>query len=155
MNTLAPSFSLPDQQGVTHSLSDYRGKWLVLYFYPKDDTAGCTTEACSFRDLQKELSELNAVVLGVSKDTSSSHQKFAKKFKLNFPLLSDTSTETIQAYAAWGPKKFLGKEYMGIIRSTVLINPLGEIAKKYPEVDPVVHAGEILADLIALQKNSK
>jgi peroxiredoxin Q/BCP len=135
----ATSFELPDQDGKIHKLQYYHGKWVVLYFYPKDDTPGCTTEACNFRDITQTLEMHNAVVLGVSKDSVASHKKFAEKYNLNFPLLSDESGETVKAYGAWG--------LLGIKRTTVLINPQGEIVKEYPGVDPTKHAAEIIADL--------
>ena len=144
---LAPNFSLPDQDGITHTLEQYKGKWIVMYFYPKDATPGCTKEACSFRDGRQILEDAGAVVLGVSKDSVASHKKFATAHKLNFTLLSDTSTETIQAYGAWGKKKFMGREYMGINRNTYLINPKGEIVKTYEGVNPLTHVGEVLKDL--------
>jgi thioredoxin-dependent peroxiredoxin len=148
----APDFSLQDQDGKTHSLSDYRGKWVVLYFYPKDDTPGCTTEACNFRDARDVIAELgNAVVIGISKDTVKAHKKFADKYGLNFTLLADPEHTTIEAYNAWKLKKFMGREYMGIERSTVIIDPEGKIAKEYPKVDPAKHAAEIITDLKQLQ----
>jgi peroxiredoxin Q/BCP len=148
----APNFSLPDQDGQQHSLSDYHGHWVVLYFYPKDDTPGCTTEACSFRDERDAIAEFgNAVVIGISKDSVKSHKKFADKYGLDFTLLSDESGETIKAYGAWGKRSMYGREFMGIIRSTVLINPEGNIAKEYPKVDPKKHAAEIINDLKKLQ----
>lgn len=147
MTPLAHDFTLLDQNGVPHSLHDYLGKWVVLYFYPKDDTPGCTTEACNFRDSFRELQKLGVVVLGVSKDSVLSHGKFAAKYQLNFPLLSDPDHRVIEQYQAWGEKKFMGKLFLGILRTTYLINPKGEIAKVYPKVNPTVHAGEILADL--------
>jgi peroxiredoxin Q/BCP len=148
----APEFNLQDQDGKTHSLKDYKGKWVVLYFYPKDDTPGCTKEACSFRDERSAIEEYgNAVVLGISKDSVASHKKFSDKYKLNFTLLSDESHETIEAYGAWGPKKFMGKEYVGISRNTYLINPDGMIAKEYLGVDPKKHAAEIIKDLQTFQ----
>jgi peroxiredoxin Q/BCP len=143
----APSFSLPDQNGTMHSLDDYKGKWLLVYFYPKDDTPGCTIEACSFRDNSDALLKHNIAVVGISKDTSSSHQKFATKFNLNFPLLSDTSTETIQAYGAWGEKKFMGRVFNGIIRNSYLVNPDGELVKTYVKVNPALHTAEIISDV--------
>lgn len=143
----APQFTLPDQNGINHSLSDYSGKWTLVYFYPKDDTPGCTIEACSFRDKSEELLKHNIVVLGISKDTTSSHQKFATKFNLNFPLLSDTSTETIKAYGAWGEKKFMGRTFSGILRNSYLINPDGEIAKTYEKVKPAEHTAEVISDV--------
>lgn len=148
----APAFTLQDQNGDNHSLSDYRGKWVVLYFYPKDDTPGCTTEACSFRDARDAIAEFgNAVVLGVSKDNVQSHKKFADKHTLNFTLLSDPQNEVIDAYGAWQQKSMFGKKYMGIQRMTVLIDPDGNIAKEYPKVNPAKHAAEIIADLQKLQ----
>ena len=143
----APTFTLPDQSGKLHSLADYKGKWVVLYFYPKDDTPGCTKEACSFRDANSELQKLGAVVLGVSKDTVKSHTKFAEKYSLNFPLLSDESREMIKAYGAWGVKRFMGRAFEGILRNSVLINPHGEIVKVYEKVDPKTHTIQILQDL--------
>ncbi len=153
--TKAPDFSLQDQNGRTHSLSDYQGKWVVLYFYPKDDTPGCTTEACNFRDARDAIAEYgNAVVIGVSKDTVKAHKKFADKYDLNFTLLADPEHSTIEAYGAWKLKKFMGREYTGIERSTVIINPDGVIVKEYPKVDPKNHAVEIIADLKEFQGKS-
>ncbi len=143
----APNFSLPDQNNKIHTLNDYAGKWVVVYFYPKDATPGCTKEACSFRDGRQILVDTGAVVLGISKDTVASHKKFADAHNLNFTLLSDTTTETIQAFGAWSKKKFIGHEYMGIDRNTYLINPAGEIAKTYKGVNPLTHVGEVLKDL--------
>ena len=143
----APSFSLADQDGKMHTLEDYKGKWIVLYFYPKDDTPGCTKEACNFRDGLQKFTDRNIQILGMSKDSVKSHKKFADKFHLNFPLLSDESTQTIQAYGAWGKKKFMGREYDGILRNTYLINPEGEIVKEYLNVKPEQHANEILKDM--------
>lgn len=143
----APQFSLPDQDGTVRSLSEFRGKWIVLYFYPKDDTPGCTKEACNFRDTYHNLEKKEVVILGVSKDSVPSHKKFANKYHLNFPLLSDESGEMIKEYHAWGEKKFLGKKYYGILRKTHLINPEGEIVKTYDNVNPSHHAGEIIHDL--------
>lgn len=147
----APDFALQDQDGQTHQLSDYHGRWVVLYFYPKDDTPGCTTEACSFRDEYEYIKDQGAVVLGVSKDNVASHKKFATKFNLNFPLLSDESLDTIKAYGAWGERSMYGKKYMGIIRSTFLIDPKGQIAKEYPKVTPKQHAVQIVKDLESLK----
>ena len=146
----APDFKLPDQEGQNHSLSDYQGKWLVLYFYPKDFTPGCTKEACTFRDSNRGFGKRGVKIVGISKDTVASHKKFAEKYKLKFPLLSDTEHEVIEAYGAWGKKKFMGREFYGIIRSTVLINPKGEIVKEYKNVNPLVHSSEILKDLAGL-----
>ena len=146
----APDFSLPDQEGRVHTLADYKGKWVVLYAYPKDDTPGCTTEACNFRDNIGTLTEKGIVVLGISKDSTSSHKKFAEKFSLPFPLLADTDHTTLEAYNAWQPKKFMGKEYLGIVRKTFLINPAGEIIKTYEKMDLSNHAQEILSDVAKL-----
>lgn len=145
----APNFKLPDQDGKIKSLSDYSGKWLVVYFYPKDDTPGCTVEACSLRDANDELIELGANVIGISKDDEDSHRKFKAKHKLNFTLLSDESGQTIEAFGAWGPKMF-GK--VGIQRKSFIINPDGEIVKTYGRVTPLGHGEKIIADLKELQK---
>jgi peroxiredoxin Q/BCP len=142
----APHFTLPDQDGVAHSLSQYAGKKVLLYFYPKDDTPGCTTEACNFRDGYKEFAKMGLVILGVSKDSVKSHKKFAEKFSLPFPLLSDETGEVIEKYDSWGKKKFMGREYMGIIRNSFLIDEEGKIAKIYESVKPAVHAEEVKAD---------
>lgn len=146
----APEFTLSDQNGEEHSLSDYAGKWLVLYFYPKDDTPGCTTEACSFRDGYDEISKL-ATIVGISKDSVKSHKKFAEKYHLNFTILSDPEHKVIQAYGSWQPKKFMGRDYMGTNRDTFIINPKGQIAKEYRGVTPKNHADQIAADLKTLQ----
>lgn len=147
----APAFSLPDQTGTTHSLADYRGKWVLLYFYPKDDTPGCTKEACAIRDHFPAFGTLDAVVFGVSADPVKSHAKFAEKYDLPFPLLADERAETVKAYDAWGPKKFMGKEFLGVKRVSYLIDPAGRIAKAYPKVKAAEHAEEVLGDLGALQ----
>ena len=143
----ARDFSLPDQNGKLHSLSDYKGKWIVVYFYPKDDTPGCTKEACSFRDNIHECTKRGVVVLGISKDTVESHKKFAEKFHLSFPILADPERKTIEAYGVWGEKSFAGREYMGTLRNTYLINPSGEIVKTYEKVNPLTHTAQILVDL--------
>lgn len=144
----AHDFALPDQTGTIRHLSDYSGKWVVLYFYPKDETPGCTTEACSFRDSHEALLANDAVVLGVSKDSVESHAKFAKHHNLPFTLLSDPEKETIQAYGAWG-KGFMG--HIGTLRKTFIINPDGQIVKEYPKVTPAEHASHIIEDLKALK----
>ncbi len=148
----APAFQLPDQTGSVHTLLQYRGKWVVLYFYPKDDTPGCTKEACNFRDAWKDFTSVGVVILGVSKDSVASHKKFAEKFHLQFPLLSDETKEVIKAYGAWGVKKFMGREFEGVKRTTTLINPEGEIQKVYENVNPMTHASQILNDIKVLQK---
>jgi len=145
---LAPDFELPDQEEVLHKLSDYRGKKVVLYFYPKDDTPGCTKEACSFRDSFGDFRKNGMVVLGISKDSSASHAKFQEKYSLPFPLLSDKEADVIKAYDAWGLKKYMGKEYMGIMRVTYVIDEEGKILKTYENVKPQDHAQEILKDVL-------
>ena len=145
---LAPDFELSDQDEVLHKLSDYRGKKVVLYFYPKDDTPGCTKEACSFRDSFGDFRKNGLVVLGVSKDSASSHAKFHEKYSLPFPLLSDTDANVIKAYEAWGPKKYMSKEYQGILRVTYIIDEEGKILKAYEKVKPQDHAQEILNDIL-------
>lgn len=149
----APDFALPDQNGDVKALGDYAGRWLVLYFYPKDNTPGCTTEACSFRDERDAIAEFgNAEVVGISKDSVHSHKKFADEHHLNFTLLSDTEHKTIEAYDSWKPKRFMGSEYMGTERNTFIISPDGRIAKEYHGIDPKSHAAQIIADLKALQR---
>ena len=130
----APAFALPDQSGKTRSLQEFLGKTIVLYFYPKDDTPGCTREACSFRDLLPALSRQNVVVLGMSADSSESHARFADKYQLPFPLLADRTKATLKAYHAWGKKILYGKEHEGILRSTVVIDPKGTIIRHWRKV---------------------
>jgi thioredoxin-dependent peroxiredoxin len=149
----AAHFSLPDQDGVIRHLTDYEGKWVVLYFYPKDDTPGCTKEACNFRDNIHVFEEKGVQILGVSKDSVASHKKFADKFKLNFPLLSDQSKEVIQAYGAWGEKKFMGRVFDGVQRNTYLISPSGDLERTYQNVNPLTHKDQILRDLQTLTKS--
>lgn len=147
LNTKAPSFSLEDQDGIVHTLEQYIGKKVLIYFYPKDDTPGCATEACGFRDKYKELEMLGLVVIGISKDTVKSHKKFAVKFNLPFPLLSDADTAVCQVYDVWKLKKFMGREYMGIMRSSFLINEKGDIEKIYETVKPNTHVDNIIVDI--------
>lgn len=144
----APDFSLSSPDGSLVKRSDFDSKWLVLYFYPKDDTPGCTTEACSLRDARDDLAALGAEIIGISKDEPSSHEKFKAKHSLNFTLLSDPDGATIEAYGAWGPKMF-GK--LGIQRKTFIINPKGQIVKTYGRVTPLGHGERVIADLRALQ----
>jgi thioredoxin-dependent peroxiredoxin len=132
------------------SLNDKLGSYVVLYFYPKDNTPGCTTEACSFRDANQEIKEFGVEVIGVSKDSPESHQKFAKKYNLNFELWSDQSGELMEAFGAFGEKKMFGKTFMGVKRSTVILNPKGEIIKHYKTVKPKEHTQQVLK---FLQKN--
>ncbi len=143
----APSFKLQDQDGKWHSLADYKGKHLVLYFYPKDLTPGCTIEAEKFRDAMSKLKKLGVSVLGVSCDDVKSHDKFACKYKLNFPLLADTDKELVAKYGVWVEKSMYGKKYMGIQRDTFLIGPDGKILKHYIKVKPEAHVAEIIADI--------
>ncbi len=147
----APNFKSVDQDGIEHTLSQYKGSWVMLYFYPKDDTPGCTKEACSIRDSWKEFNDKGITVLGVSADTAAKHKMFADKYNLPFPLLADTEKEIIKSYEAVGMKKMYGREYEGIFRVTYLISPDGKIAKAYPKVKPDIHADEILQDITALQ----
>jgi thioredoxin-dependent peroxiredoxin len=143
----APDFLLPDQDGQRHKLSDYLGKWVLLYFYPKDDTEGCIAEACGLRDSLADFSSLGAKVLGVSADSVESHRKFAEKFGLPFTLLADPERRAIGAYGVWGEKEMAGKKFMGIFRTSFLIDPTGKIVKIYEKVKPLGHAPEVLADL--------
>ena|SRR5258708_34528802 len=143
----AKVFTLPDQNGVYHSLAQYKGKWVVLYFYPKDDTPGCTKEACNFRDTYHELQKMGVTVIGISKDNVSSHKKFADKYNLNFTLLSDPDKKVIKLYDSWGKKKFMGREFEGTLRKTYLISPKGEIQKVYEKVNTLTHATDIISDL--------
>lgn len=143
----APDFELADQHGSMHKLSDYLGKKVVLYFYPKDDTPGCTKEACSFRDSFADYKKHGLKVIGVSKDSEKSHAKFAQKHELPFTLLADIDTTVSQAYGVWGLKKFMGKEFYGIQRTTYIIDEDGKVLRVYQKVKPEQHADEILRDL--------
>lgn len=145
----APAFTLPDSEGVAHSLDDYEGSWLVLYFYPKDDTPGCTVEACSLRDARDDIAALGAQIIGVSKDEPSSHESFKQKHSLNFTLLTDEDGDVIDAYGAWG-KKMFGKE--GILRKTFIIDPSGAVRKVYGRVTPLGHGEQIIEELKRLQQ---
>lgn len=147
---LAPDFTLPDQSGKPHSLKAERGNWVLLYFYPKDDTPGCTTEACALRDNFPKFKKLGVSVFGVSVDKVKSHAKFADKYDLPFTLLADEDKTLVKAYGVWGKKKFMGREYMGTKRWSFLIDPKGKIAKIYQDVKPATHAEEVLADLKSL-----
>ncbi len=145
----APEFSLPDQDGKVHALRDLKGSWTLLYFYPKDDTPGCTTEACGIRDAWAEFKKRKLRVIGVSVDPVKRHKKFAEKYELPFTLLADEGKDMVNAYGVWGKKKFMGREYMGIKRWSFLIDPDGKIFKVYEDVKPAAHAQEILADFAA------
>ncbi len=141
----APDFALIDDTGALRRLADYRGKSVILYFYPKDDTPGCTTEACNFRDDYSAYKLANVQILGVSPDSVSSHQKFKSKYTLPFPLLADEGHEVCTAYGVWGPKKMMGREYEGVLRTTFLIDANGIISKVYENVKPSEHSTELLA----------
>ncbi len=143
----APDFTLVDQDGKKHSLSDHAGKWVLLYFYPKDDTPGCTIEACTIRDQFKDFKKIKASVIGVSTDTVASHKKFATAYDLPFTLLADEHKEVVGKYGVFREKKLYGRTYMGTVRSSFLINPKGVVAKMYEKVKPEKHAAEVLADL--------
>ncbi len=143
----APAFSAPTNGGGQLSLAELKGKNVILYFYPKDDTPGCTKEACAFRDHFADFKKKGAIVLGVSVDPVKSHDKFVEKFKLPFPLLADEDNKTVEAYGVWGQKSFMGRKYMGIHRVTFLIGPDGKIKKIWPKVKPEEHAEEVLAAL--------
>ena len=145
--TKAPDFTLPDKDNHPVSLSDFKGKKVILYFYRKDNTKGCTTQACTFRDAYSEFEALGAVVIGVSKDSTRSHTNFASKYELPFLLLSDPKTEVIQAYDVWKEKKMYGKTYMGIVRTTYIIDEAGMIEKVYEKVKPAENADQILEHL--------
>ena len=143
----APDFTAATQDGGKVSLADCKGRSVILYFYPKDDTPGCTKEACAFRDHFGEFTERGALVFGVSTDAVKSHQKFVEKFKLPFTLLADEEKKIVQAYGVWGEKSFLGRKYLGTQRVTFLIGPDGRIKKIWPKVKPAEHAEEVLAAL--------
>ena len=144
----APLFTLPDESGILHSLADYQGKWVVVYFYPKDGTPGCTVEACAMRDARDDLMNLGAEVIGISKDEPDAHEKFKSKYNLNFTLLSDPDAAVITAYGAWGKKQF-GRE--GILRKTFIINPDGDVVKVYGRVTPLGHGDQVVAEVRRLQ----
>lgn len=146
-NILAPDFELMDDANTLRKLSDYRGRNVVLYFYPKDDTPGCTKEACNFRDDYSAYEKAGVVILGVSPDSVASHVKFKNKFQLQFPLLADEEHKVCDLYQVWGPKKFMGKEYEGVLRTTFLIDANGMIKKVYENVRPAEHSTQLLEDL--------
>lgn len=144
----APDFELEDQTGTLHTLSSYRGRWVVLYFYPKDDTPGCTAEACGFRDALDALDDLEAAVLGVSADDRASHERFARKYELGFPLLADPDKQVLEAYQAYGEKRNYGRVYQGVLRVTYLIGPDGRIVRTWPKVKAAGHADEVRQALL-------
>ncbi len=145
----APEFTLQDDTGQSRSLSDYRGQPLVLYFYPKDDTPGCTTEACNFRDDYSAYQQAGVTILGVSPDTVKSHVKFKAKFGLPFPLLADVDHKVCDLYGVWGRKKLMGREYDGVYRTTFIIDSQGKIARVFENVKPAEHSAEVLEALKA------
>ena len=147
VGTKAPEFTLPDQNGNMHSLSEYRGKKVILYFYPKDNTAGCTKQACGFAERYPQFTEKGAVVLGVSKDSVASHKKFEEKYGLPFTILSDPELVAIQAYDVWQEKKNYGKTYMGVVRTTYLIDEEGKIAKAFDKVKAADNPEQMLGEL--------
>ena len=140
----APEFNLPDENGKVHSLKDYAGKHVLLYFYPKDDTPGCTTEACNFRDDYSSYENDNVVILGVSPDSPTSHLKFKEKYQLPFTLLADEDHQVCELYQVWGLKKNFGKEYDGVHRTTYLIDPKGIIKEVFQKVSPAKHSAQVL-----------
>jgi len=147
VGTQAPDFTLPDQNGNRHSLSDYRGKEVILYFYPKDNTPGCTKQACGFAERYPQFIEKGAVVLGISKDSVASHKKFEEKYGLPFTILSDPELVAIQAYDVWQEKKNYGKTYMGVVRSTYLIDENGKIVKAFDKVKAADNPEQMLGEL--------
>ncbi len=156
IHTQAPEFSLSDQFGQAHALKEFVGKYIVLYFYPKDDTPGCTKEACGFRDGYARFRRAGMVVLGVSADSVKRHARFSEKYELPFLLLADEDRTVVNRYGVWVKKKFMGREYMGISRTTFLIDPFGKIVRVYEQVNPERHAEEILVDAkgITLDRDS-
>lgn len=152
--TKAPVFSLPDKDGNMISLEDYRGKRVVLYFYPRDNTPGCTREACAFAGAYEGFKQKDVVVIGVSKDSQTSHQKFAEKYNLPFILVSDPELTAIKAYDVWQEKKLYGKVNLGVVRSTYIIDPQGVIEKVYPKAKPDTNAAEILEYLESKNQES-
>ena len=143
----APEFALPDQNGKVHTLEEYKGKKVILYFYPRDNTPGCTKQACGFGEFYPEFSEKGAVVLGVSKDSVASHKKFEEKYGLPFTLLSDTELTCIQAYDVWKEKNMYGKKVMGVVRTTYLIDEKGVIVKAFSKVRAADNAGQMMKEL--------
>jgi peroxiredoxin Q/BCP len=152
---LAPEVALPDEHGTVHRLADRRGSWTVLYFYPKDDTPGCTIEACGFRDLNADLERLDARVWGISPDGAGSHAAFRAKFGLPFTLLSDEDHAVAEAFGAWGEKKNYGRTYMGVIRSSFLVGPDGRVTEAWPSVKADGHAAQVLDALQAAAGGSE
>jgi peroxiredoxin Q/BCP len=152
---VAPNFTLTDQNGTAHTLKEKRGGWVLIYFYPKDNTPGCTKQACAIRDEFPKFKRMKCTVYGISVDSEKSHKKFEEKFSLPFTLLADTEKKVVEAYGVWQQKKMMGREYMGTVRTSFLINPEGKIAKIYEEVKPEIHADEVLKDLKAFTKEAR
>jgi len=150
----APAFTLPSHEGGKVRLTELKGKYVVVFFYPKDNTSGCTKEAQGFRDAMKKLKKLDAVVLGISKDSIESHVKFADKQDLNFPLLSDPDGKVLEKYEAWGEKKMYGRTFMGIIRSTVIVGPKGKVVEHFPKVRVKGHVEKVIEAIEAHRKAS-
>ena len=150
-NTKAPDFTLPSTNGENQKLKDLLGKYVVIYFYPKDDTPGCTIETNDFNKLLPKFKKLNCEIFGISKDTIKSHDKFREKFKIKFDLLSDVEIKVLKKYQVWGMKKFMGREFMGIIRSTILIDKKGKVIKVWDNVKVKDHAKEVLETLKSLR----
>jgi peroxiredoxin Q/BCP len=145
----APLFELFDSEGELHKLSDYSGQTIVIYFYPRDDTPGCTKEACSFRDNYQTFTEVGIEVLGISPDTVKSHKKFSEKYQLPFTLLADPDHNVCEAYGVWGLKKMYGREYEGVYRTTYIVGPEGEIKRVFENVKPTDHSQEVLEEVLA------
>ncbi len=152
IDQMAPEFCLPNQDDIEICSRDLKGKWIILYFYPKDNTPGCTTEACEFTEAAPDFSELDAIILGVSADSAKKHRNFMEKQNLGITLLSDESTDMMQEYGVWKMKKNYGKEYMGIVRTTLIINPEGEIKALWENVRVKDHVAKVQAELISLQE---
>ncbi|HEX3099690.1 MAG TPA: thioredoxin-dependent thiol peroxidase [Patescibacteria group bacterium] len=155
LGAAAPAINLPDQNNDKHKLSDYKGQWVLIYFYPKDDTSGCTTEACGIRDAFPRFGKLKAKVFGISIDSVASHKKFAEKYKLPFTLLADEDKVVVQKYGVWGEKSMYGRKYFGINRTSFLVDPNGKIVRIYEKVKPAEHTAQVLSDLEELQKQAK
>lgn len=143
----APEFTLQDSEGKTHKLSDYAGQTIVVYFYPKDDTPGCTKEACSFRDSYADFRQAGVIIIGISPDKVASHKKFKNKYELPFTLLADPDHAVCEAYGVWGTKKMYGREYQGVYRTTYIISPEGNIQRVFKNVKPSEHSQEVLAEI--------
>ncbi len=147
----APPFTLPGSNGQPVSLAQFQGQWVVLYFYPRDNTPGCTKEACGFRDAYSQFQQAQAVILGISPDSVASHAKFIRKYNLPFLLLADTEGQVARTYGSYGPKKFMGKTYEGVLRHTFILDPQGKIVQIYRQVKPETHAQQVLTDLAQWQ----